>query len=109
CDADAVAEALASGQLAGFATDTDVPSPSSGPTSHAAGAAMPAHAAGATLSAQARYAAGVREVLECWFAGEPIRARYLIIDRGEPTAVGARSYGLAAPSGAASPRRIKTR
>jgi formate dehydrogenase len=70
---------------------------------------MPAHAAGATLSAQARYAAGVREVLECWFAGEPIRARYLIIDRGEPTAVGARSYGLAAPSGAASPRRIKTR
>jgi formate dehydrogenase len=90
CNADAVARALATGQLAGFATDAASPSPSAG---------LASHLAGATLSAQARYAAGVREVLECWFGGEPIRTRYLIIDRGEPTAVGARSYGLAAPAG----------
>jgi formate dehydrogenase len=31
------------------------------------------HISGTSLSAQARYAAGVREILECWFSGRPMR------------------------------------
>jgi formate dehydrogenase len=85
CDPGAVADALNSGRLAGYATDADYPPPASG---------IPERAAGSTLSAQARYAAGTREVLESWFSGEPIRAEYLIIDRGRPTRIGSRSYGI---------------
>jgi formate dehydrogenase len=85
CEPDAVAQALQSGRLAGYATDTDYPPLASGTA---------AHVAGATLSAQARYASGTREVLECWFDGTPIRPDYLIVDRGNPTVTGARLYGL---------------
>ena len=41
---------------------------------------MTPHISGSSLSAQARYAAGVREILECWFDGRPIREEYLIVD-----------------------------
>jgi hypothetical protein len=34
---------------------------------------------GTSLSAQARYAAGTREILECWFEKRPIREEYLIV------------------------------
>jgi formate dehydrogenase len=44
------------------------------------------------LSAQARYAAGVREILECWFEGRPIRDEYLIVAGGELAGAGAHSY-----------------
>ena len=53
---------------------------------------MTPHVSGTTLSAQARYAAGVREILECWFAGRPIRNQYLIVDGGKLAGVGAHSY-----------------
>ena len=36
--------------------------------------------------------AGVREILECWFAGRPIRNEYLIVDAGKLAGVGAHSY-----------------
>ena len=36
------------------------------------------------MSAQARYAAGTREILESWLAGTPIRDEYLIVDGGAP-------------------------
>ena len=42
---------------------------------------MTPHTSGSSLSAQARYAAGTREILECWFDGRPIREEYLIVDR----------------------------
>lgn len=85
CDPDAVAHCLETGRLAGYAADTRSPlSPAGTPT----------HVAGATLAAQARYAAGTREVLESWFAGVSIRDDYLIVDRGTLTAVGRRSYGM---------------
>jgi formate dehydrogenase len=87
CDADAVERGMQSGRLVGYATDSAYPRPGSG---------TPARIAGSTLSAQARYAAGTREVLECWFAGAPIRAEYLVVDRGRPTVSGTRSYGIAA-------------
>jgi formate dehydrogenase len=53
---------------------------------------MTPHVSGSSLSAQARYAAGTREILECWFAGRPIREEYLIVDRGKLAGAGAHSY-----------------
>jgi len=45
-----------------------------------------------SLSAQARYAAGTREILECWFEKRPIRNEYLIVDKGKLAGTGAHSY-----------------
>lgn len=42
--------------------------------------------------AQARYAAGTREILECWFDGRPIREEHLIVDGGTLAGAGAHSY-----------------
>jgi formate dehydrogenase len=53
---------------------------------------MTPHTSGSSLSAQARYAAGTREILECWFDGSPIRDEYLIVDRGHLAGAGAHSY-----------------
>ena len=54
--------------------------------------AMTPHISGTSLSAQARYAAGVRETLECFFAGTPIRNEYLVVKDGKLAGVGAHSY-----------------
>jgi hypothetical protein len=54
---------------------------------------MTPHISGTSLSAQARYAAGTREILECWFEKRPIREEYLIVDGGKIAGTGARSYG----------------
>jgi formate dehydrogenase len=51
------------------------------------------------LSAQTRYAAGVREILECWFDGRPIRDEYLIVDRGQLAGMGAHSYSAGDATG----------
>jgi formate dehydrogenase len=53
---------------------------------------MTPHISGSSLSAQTRYAAGTREILECFFSGRPIRDEYLIVDGGALAGVGARSY-----------------
>jgi hypothetical protein len=53
---------------------------------------MTPHISGSSLSAQARYAAGTREILECYFAGIPIRQEYLIVDKGQLAGMGAHSY-----------------
>ena len=45
-----------------------------------------------SLAAQARYAAGVREILECWFDGKPIRDEYLIVQGGKLAGAGAHAY-----------------
>jgi formate dehydrogenase len=93
CDPAAIAHALETGKLAGYAADTSTKLLPSG---------MQVQVAGSTLSAQARYAAGTREILECWFDGEPIRKDYLIIDRGRLTKFGARCYGIRHPAPASS-------
>jgi hypothetical protein len=49
-------------------------------------------AAGTSLPAQARYASGVREILECFFEGRPIREEYLIVNNGKLAGIGAHSY-----------------
>jgi formate dehydrogenase len=53
---------------------------------------MTPHVSGTSLSAQARYAAGAREILECWLEGRPIRDEYLIVDGGKLAGTGAHSY-----------------
>jgi formate dehydrogenase len=53
---------------------------------------MTPHISGTSLSAQARYAAGTREILECWLEGRPIREEYLIVDGGKLAGAGAHSY-----------------
>jgi formate dehydrogenase len=53
---------------------------------------MTPHISGTSLSAQARYAAGTREILECWFANRPIREEYLIVQGGKLAGTGAHSY-----------------
>lgn len=94
CNRDAVARALESGQLAGYAGDVWFPQPA--PNDHPWRAmphhGMTPHISGSSLSAQARYAAGTREILECWFAGRPIREEYLIVDGGKLAGAGAHSY-----------------
>jgi formate dehydrogenase len=53
---------------------------------------MTPHISGTSLSAQTRYAAGVREVLECYFEHRPIRNEYLVVKDGVLAGVGAHSY-----------------
>ena len=94
CDRDAIVRALESGQLAGYAGDVWFPQPA--PTDHPWRTmphhGMTPHISGSSLSAQARYAAGTREVLECWFENRPIREEYLIVDGGRLAGAGAHSY-----------------
>jgi formate dehydrogenase len=71
---------------------------------------MTPHTSGTSLSAQARYAAGVREILECWFDDRPIRDEYLIVDAGELAGSGAHSYSAGdATRGAEEAARFKSR
>jgi formate dehydrogenase len=94
CNRDAVARACESGQLAGYAGDVWFPQPA--PRDHPWRTmphhGMTPHTSGTTLSAQARYAAGTREILECWFDRRPIRDEYLIVDGGKLAGAGAHSY-----------------
>ena len=94
CDKDAVARALESGQLSGYAGDVWFPQPA--PNDHVwrtmPNHGMTPHTSGTSLSAQARYAAGVREILECFFDGNPIRDPYLIVQDGDLAGMGAHSY-----------------
>lgn len=94
CDAHAIAEALETGQLAGYAGDVwfPQPAPADHPWRSMPNHGMTPHISGTSLSAQARYAAGVREILECYFANEPIRHEYLIVQNGALAGVGAHSY-----------------
>jgi formate dehydrogenase len=94
CDRDAIVRALESGQLAGYAGDVwfPQPPPKDHPWRTMPHHGMTPHIAGTSLPAQARYAAGVREILECWFEGRPIRDEYLIVDGGQLAGIGAHSY-----------------
>ncbi len=96
CDRDAIVRALESGQLAGYAGDVWFPQPPPGdhPWRAMANHGMTPHTSGTSLSAQARYAAGVREILECWWDGRPIRDEYLIVQGGGLAGTGAHSYTL---------------
>ncbi|HUG04637.1 MAG TPA: NAD-dependent formate dehydrogenase [Steroidobacteraceae bacterium] len=94
CDRDAIVRALKSGHLAGYAGDVWFPQPP--PRNHPwrtmPNEGMTPHISGSSLSAQARYAAGTREILECFFDRRPIRNEYLIVDRGQLAGTGKHSY-----------------
>jgi formate dehydrogenase len=94
CDRDAIVRALKRGHLAGYAGDVWFPQPA--PRNHPwrtmPNEAMTPHISGSSLSAQARYAAGTREILECYFDRRPIRNEYLIVDRGQLAGTGKHSY-----------------
>jgi formate dehydrogenase len=94
CDRDAIVRALESGQLAGYAGDVwfPQPAPHDHPWRTMPHHGMTPHISGSSLAAQARYAAGVREILESYFAKKPIRTEYLIVDKGKLAGTGARSY-----------------
>jgi formate dehydrogenase len=71
---------------------------------------MTPHVSGTSLSAQARYAAGTRETLECWFDNRPIREEYLIADRGALAGAGAHAYSAGnATAGSEEAARFKSR
>ncbi|WP_167484322.1 NAD-dependent formate dehydrogenase [Mesorhizobium tamadayense] len=111
CNRDAVARALETGQLAGYAGDVWFPQPA--PRDHPWRSmphhGMTPHISGSSLSAQARYAAGTREILECWFEGKPIREEYLIVDGGKLAGAGAHSYSAGdATRGSEEAARFKT-
>ena len=100
CDRDAVVRALKSEQLAGYAGDVWFPQPPPKDHPWRNDALSPNDAAhvGDIIIAQARYAAGTREILECWFEDRPIRDEYLIVDSGK----------LAGTGGAFLHRRLHT-
>jgi len=101
CDKDAIARALESGQLSGYAGDVWFPQPA--PNDHIwrsmPNHGMTPHTSGTSLSAQTRYADGVREILECFFDKKPIRDPYLIVQNGELAGMGAHSYTKGSATG----------
>ncbi len=110
CDPDAVARACESGQLAAYAGDVwfPQPAPADHPWRGMPHHGMTPHVSGTSLSAQTRYAAGVREILECWFDDRPIRQEYLIVAGGQLAGAGAHSYSAGdATSGSEEAARFK--
>ena len=94
CNKNDIADALKSGQLSGYAGDVWFPQPA--PNDHVwrsmPNHGMTPHTSGTSLSAQARYADGVREILECFFDKKPIRDQYLIVKDGQLAGMGEHSY-----------------
>jgi formate dehydrogenase len=101
CDRDAVVRALESGQLAGYAGDVwfPQPAPNDHPWRTMPHHGMTPHTSGTSLSAQARYAAGTHEILECWFDGRPFRDEYLFVDAGKLAGTAAHSYSAGDATG----------
>jgi formate dehydrogenase len=101
CDKDAIARALESGQLSGYAGDVWFPQPA--PNDHIwrsmPNHGMTPHTSGTSLSAQTRYADGVREILECFFNKKEIRDQYLIVKDGQLAGMGAHSYSKGSATG----------
>ena len=98
---EAMARALESGHISGYAGDVWFPQPA--PNDHIwrtmPNHGMTPHTSGTSLSAQTRYAAGVREILECFFEGRKIRNEYLIVENGDLAGMGAHSYTKGSATG----------
>ena len=94
CSRDGIVRALQNGQLGGYAGDVwyPQPAPQDHPWRTMPHEGMTPHMSGTSLSAQARYAAGTREILECWLEGRPIREEYIIVAGGKLAGTGAQSY-----------------
>lgn len=101
CETEAIVKALESGQLAGYAGDVwfPQPPPNDHPWRTMPHHGMTPHISGTSLPAQTRYASGVREILECWLTGAPIRDEYLIVEKGRLAGIGAHSYSAGNTTG----------
>jgi formate dehydrogenase len=101
CNREAIFRALENGQLAGYAGDVwfPQPAPKDHPWRTMPHHGMTPHISGTSLSAQARYAAGTREILECWFDKRPIGDEYLIVDGGKLAGTSAHSYSAGNATG----------
>ena len=88
CNRDAIAAALESGSARRVRGRRLVPAAAAQdhPWRTMPHEGMTPHISGTSLSAQARYAAGTREILECFFAERPIREEYLIVQGGRSPA-----------------------
>ncbi|CAF1205258.1 unnamed protein product [Adineta steineri] len=84
-DRDALVDAIKSNHIEGYAGDVWYPQPAAKdhPWRSMPRHAMTPHYSGTTLDAQARYAAGVREILGNWLNERPQREEYLIVDKGK--------------------------
>jgi len=84
-DVDAVKEAVESGQLGGYGGDVwnEQPAPKDHPWRYMPSQAMTPHISGTTLDAQARYAAGTKDILDKWFKHEPFPKSYYIVREGQ--------------------------
>ncbi|MCS3498677.1 formate dehydrogenase [Bradyrhizobium japonicum] len=96
CGRDAIVRALEDGRLAGYAGDVwyPQPAPKDHPWRKMPYNGMTPHMSGTSLSAQARYAAGTREILECWLEGRPMREEYVIVDGSKLAGTGAMAYTI---------------
>ena len=94
CNENDIADGVKEGKIAGYAGDVwfPQPAPKDHPWRTMPHHAMTPHTSGTSLSAQARYAAGVREILESFLDGKPIRDEYLIVDKGDLAGAGAHAY-----------------
>jgi len=84
-DRDALVKAVENGHIEGYAGDVWFPQPAARdhPWRKMPRHALTPHYSGTTLDAQARYAAGVKEILNNYFEGKPQRNDYLICDKGQ--------------------------
>jgi len=94
CDRDAIADALKSGHLGGYAGDVwfPQPPPKDHPWRTMPNHGMTPHISGTSLSAQYRYVSGVHEILQSYFNNKPIRNEYLIAQDGKLAGAGAHAY-----------------
>src|SRR3546814_9649286 len=84
-DRDAIVRSLESGQLAGYAGDVwfPQPAPKYHPWRTMPHEGMTPHISVTSLSAQSRYEACRREILECSFECRPIRGDFLFVYGGK--------------------------
>ena len=90
CNAEDVAAALKSGQLNGYAGDVwnVQPAPKEHPWRYmtnplGGGNGMTPHYSGTTLDAQARYAAGTKQIIENYLQGKPQEPANIIVGKGK--------------------------
>ncbi|KAL0027663.1 hypothetical protein WJX79_006438 [Trebouxia sp. C0005] len=88
CEAQAVVDALESGQLRGYAGDVwyPQPAPKDHPWRTMKNHAMTPHYSGNTLDAQMRYAAGTKDVLDRFFNNKPLKKDDVIVEGGKMAA-----------------------
>uniref|UniRef100_A0A0D3GGT7 Formate dehydrogenase, mitochondrial n=1 Tax=Oryza barthii TaxID=65489 RepID=A0A0D3GGT7_9ORYZ len=84
-DTQAVADACASGHVAGYGGDVwfPQPAPKDHPWRYMPNHAMTPHCSGTTIDGQLRYAAGVKDMLDRYFKGEDFPAQNYIVKAGQ--------------------------